>query len=374
MFTPLAAVAALLLHPQGTPGRIPLDPAWELSGEGSRIETHLGRRAIRLRNGFATRHDVVFEDGTIEFDLDLMPHRTFVYLQFRMQSDTAFEGVYLRAHKNELPDALQYEPVWNGEGSWQLFHGPGATAPAVFVYRQWMHVRLEVSGQRAALFVGTSRTPALVMALQRHAAPGYLALRAFTPPGSSPEGEVAASFSNVTVRPGVVTYAFGPPPAAPALPAGMVTRWQLSAPFPADSGAMLQLPASLLATRADWPSFGVEPGGLLALGRHLHRPAAQSGAIARLVVRADAAGLQRLRLGFSDWATVYLNERPLFAADAHYSFDAPRLEGLIGLYQASVWLPLTAGDNELLIAIVDRFGGWGLMAQLDPTPGVRLVP
>ncbi|HYC33917.1 MAG TPA: hypothetical protein VEB59_16620, partial [Gemmatimonadales bacterium] len=71
--------------------------------------------------------------------------------------------------------------------------------------------------------------------------------------------------------------------------------------------------------------------------------------------------------------TVFLGRRPVFAGDAHYSFDRPRQEGLIGLTQATLWLPLARGDNELLFAVTDEFGGWGLMARLDPAGGARVV-
>ena len=38
---------------------------------------------------------------------------------------------YLRPHKNNAPDALQYTPSFSGaDTNWQLFHGPGGTAPS----------------------------------------------------------------------------------------------------------------------------------------------------------------------------------------------------------------------------------------------------
>ena len=72
--------------------------------------------------------------------------------------------------------------------------------------------------------------------------------------------------------------------------------------------------------------------------------------------------------------TVFLNGRPLFAGEASYSFDNPRREGLIELNQARVWLPLTAGDNELQILVSDTFGGWGLMGRLVDASGVEVDP
>ena len=87
------------------------DPAWQLAGDDTKVETHLGRPALRLRMGTALRPDVVFKDGTIEFDMALTPHRAFIYVQFRIQAEGEHEEYYFRSHKSELPDAIQYTPV-----------------------------------------------------------------------------------------------------------------------------------------------------------------------------------------------------------------------------------------------------------------------
>ena len=370
----LAALAALSSSLPQQDGRIPLDSAsWQLSGAGSRIEEYKGARALRMRTGRATNRNVRMKDGTIEFDMEVTPNRSFVYTMFRMVSDEDHEEIYFRPHKSSLPDAIQYAPVWHGESAWQLYHGPGGTAAVPLPRAEWIHVRLVVSGRRAALFMGRDEKPVLVMPLARDPVEGYIALRAFTPAGGAPNGEMVGAFANVVVRPGHVPYDFGPERVA-AKPAGLIERWQLSPPYEVKlSGPVTVLPDSLMKSKARWPAFDVEANGVVALSRHLERTAAQTTAVARLVLRAERAGLQRLNLGFSDNVTVFANGRPLFAGDAHYSFDAPRQEGLIGLSQASVWLPLVRGENEILFVLSDVFGGWGLMGQLDPAGGARVV-
>ena len=364
----LAATSVILPAQATTSHAIPLDAKWELSKQGARIGTYGGRRAILLGTGGAIRRDVSLQDGTIEFDVMVTPHRTFVYVQFRMQSDDEHEEMYLRPHKSELADAIQYAPVWNGEGNWQLYHGPGATAPATFVHGKWMHVRLVLSGRRAALFVGNVRTPQLVAQLARDPAAGYIAFRSFEGAGAQ-RSAVSAAYANVSIRPGDVSYHFGDEVASQSgsavVQAELVRHWQLSPPFVASPGPVTELPASERdSSRATWRSYDTDANGLLVIGRHVRRPAAQSAIVARLTLRADSAVLRRLHLGYSDYVTVFVNGRPVFAGDAHYSYDAPRQEGLIGLFQSSVWLPLTPGDNEILLIVNDSFGGWGLMGAL----------
>jgi hypothetical protein len=371
-----AALAALSSRAlvQQQDGRIPLDSAtWEISGEGSRIEQYKGVRALRMRTGRAINRKVRMRDGTIEYDMEVTPNRSFVYATFRMQSEEESEEIYFRPHKSSLPDAFQYTPTWNGESTWQLYHGPGSTAAVPLPRGEWIHVRLVVSGRHAAMFLGEEKKPALVMTLAREPAEGYVGLQAFTPVGGAPKGEMVAAFANVVVRPDHVPYDFGPETVA-AKPAGLIDRWQISPPYVARLGAPLTtLPDSLMKSKARWPTFAVEPTGVVVLSRHVKRTAEQTTAIARLLLRAEREGVQPLRLGFSDYVTVFANDRPLFAGDAHYSFDAPRQEGLIGLSQSTVWLPLVRGENEILFVLSDTFGGWGLIAQLDPASGVEVV-
>ena len=354
-------------------GSIPLDSGWTLSGDDTRVEGVRGEPALRLRNGLAVRPEVVFQDGTIEFDLEVTPHRAFVYLQFRRQSDRDFEAIYFRTHKSELPDAVQYDPVWNGESAWQLFHDANSTAAVTFPRSEWIHVRLVVKGRRGELFVGPAPAPALVMRLERDPAPGSIAFRAFTPEGAATAGVSTGTIARVVVRPGVVPEGFGaePPPVEPP-PEGTLGRWQLSPPFPHPKEPVAAPPAELLARRAEWPALAVEANGLLIVGRHVARPAPSSAVLARQAVTSDRAQSVRLRLGWSDFVTVFVNGRPVFSGDAHYSFDRPRQEGLIGLHQATLWLALEPGENEILFALADSFGGWGLIGQLEPKPGVTV--
>ncbi|MGH2402989.1 MAG: hypothetical protein ACRDGN_00860 [bacterium] len=355
-------------------GQIPLDVGWDLSGEGTRIEDFLGVRALRLRTGMAVRRDISLQNGTIEFDMAVTPHRSFVYVLFRMVTDDEYEEVYFRPHKSELPDAIQYGPVWRGESNWQLYHGRGGTAPVTFAHREWIHVRLVLSGRRASLFVGEANNkPHLVIQLAREPESGYLAFRALTPAGAAPTGEFAAAIANVVVKPEHVPLDIGHEGSANAPPPGLVTQWQISPAVTVAPGPVIRVPDGLLASKGSWPSFPVEPTGVLVIGRHVARPARQSAVVARLVLRASGEHRQRLRLGYSDFVTVFVNGQPLFAGDAHYSFDEPRQDGVIGLWQATVWLPLRRGENEVLLVVSDSFGGWGLTGQLDPSDGAEVV-
>ncbi|HEY7575313.1 MAG TPA: hypothetical protein VIB08_09140 [Thermoanaerobaculia bacterium] len=368
-------VLLLLFAPTFVPGQDPAnnasDGGWELSGD-ARIENYLGRPAIRMRTGAALRRGFSFEDGTIDFDLALTTHRNFSFVRLRRASDGEAEEFYFRGHKSELPDAVQYTPVWRDVGNWQLFHGPGYTAAATFPRERWFPVRIVLKGDRAAVFVGDLREPRLIVPrLRREPAAGGLELSGFLPPGSAPEGVLTTSFSNFTSRPGEIPYTFPSVPVETPAP-GVVREWQIGAPFVPKEGAITELPA---ASAAGWKSVPAEPSGLVGLDRWVVRPAKERrpAVLARIAVDAETEGIRRFQIGYSDEVTVFLDGHPIFSGDAHYSFDAPRQEGLIGLSQATLYLPLRRGRNEIVLAVADVFGGWGLMGRFEDTAGLTIA-
>jgi hypothetical protein len=82
------------------------------------------------------------------------------------------------------------------------------------------------------------------------------------------------------------------------------------------------------------------------------------------------AQVKPLRLGFSDRATVFLNGRALFRGEDGYRSRDYRFLGSIGFWD-TVYLPLAEGENELVVAVSEDFGGWGVMARLEDLDGIR---
>ena len=90
--------------------------------------------------------------------------RGFFGFDFRLDKDGAnCEEVYLRQHKSGLPDAMQYTPVLNTGRNWQIYNGPGFTGAVDIPKDAWFHLRLEVTGAQAKLYVKDMDKPALVM-------------------------------------------------------------------------------------------------------------------------------------------------------------------------------------------------------------------
>ncbi len=341
------------------------DPGWELAGDDTVVEEFDGEVALRLKSGSATWRDMEFLDGTIEFDLQVTPYRSFSYVYFRMETDDEHEEFYFRSHKSLLPDAIQYSPVYKGSSQWQLYHDARSTAAAEFRPGEWMPIKVVVQGSRAAVFVGATEEPQLVVPrLAREPKPGFIALRSFMTFGT-PANTYVANYANVVVRPGAVDYEF--PPVEPTSPVedGRITAWQISPAFVPAEGLLTELPEEIPA-EDEWREVPANADGLVELERFVTRPEGvrRVGVLARLRITAEEASTRRLDLGFSDELSVFLNGRLLVADDESYSFNLPRRQGLWTPGQLSVFLPLERGGNELVLAVVDRFGGWGLSGRL----------
>lgn len=338
---------------------IPPGAGWDVVGD-MKAATIDGRAAFSVRNGFAYRRDVALQDGTIEFDLRVTGERSFAYVLFRMAGDREHEEIYFRPHKARLPDTIQYNPVFQGRGQWQLFHDASSTAAIDLRPGVWTKVRLVLHGSRGLLFVGSDPKPALqIDRLARAPIKGYLGFRAFTPE----QGGETVAISNISVTPAQESVAVPfPAPRAPAArPDGLVRSFSVSTAFASKAGAVLSVPSEIES--GVWKTVSTEPDGLLLFARDVPTPPGRATVAARLVIDSAAAELRRFDVGFSDEVTVLVNGRPVFSADAGYSFNFPRQEGLIHLDQSSIYAALVAGRNEITFLVTDDFGGMGLMAR-----------
>ena len=346
------------------------DGGWEIQGDGTPGVVD-GRAVLNLRQADVRRRGFVLSDGTVEFDMKVGDRRTFVGVKLRIGEDGTYEDVYFRPHKSGLPDAIQYNPAFRGVGQWQLHHGPEATAFAAYHPGAWQHVRIEVKGRQAAIFLGDATSPDLrVGRLHTGRSSGGFGFWA-SQPGATAADPWTVSLADVRVLPGVTTYDF-PAPEPDAADAAVIRRWELSTPREGEAAELDALPQGL-ATSA-WSHAEAAPSGLVSLDRELERPERGPAlAFARFRLRARRARTVRLDLGYSDDATVFLDGRPIFTGRFSYSYNFPRRDGLITPDQATVHLALTPGEHDVVVAVSDVFGGWGLMGRIADRDGIEVI-
>jgi len=341
---------------------IPFDPArWTLVGHGATTMTYLERPSLFIENGAALLRDSSFGDGTIEFDVALHGHASFAGVAFRALSENDYEVIYLRPHLSRRPDALQYTPIYNGSEGWQLYSGRGYTAEAELPLNRWVHVKLVVAGYEARLFVDGAANPQLtVPSLRRTWTRGMIGLWGFLG---------GANFSNVVVSPAETTA----PPSRPAEPPAAphtLTNWELSPAFETTSMKDDVLPDRAAWNALAWTSVAAENSGLVNIGQYRRRTRSSDSSLALVFARSviTVSRPQRMKLVFaySDRVHLFVNGRLLFAGDSTFQSRDPSFLGIASLGPDAIYVDLRPGANEIVLAVSEKFGGWGFAATLEP--------
>ncbi len=345
-------------------------PRWDLQGQAKATE-YQGRKCLLLDGGAAVLKDFEMRDGVINMEVATPAKRGFFGLQFRLDADGANgEWVYLRQHKSGLPDAMQYTPVLNTGANWQIYNGPGFTGAVDIPRDVWFHLRLEVVGAQAKLYVKDMDKPALVMNdLKSGIQKGQVALYVLTG---------ATYFSNFEIR----TTPDAPwERHLPAMPPGTLTKWSLS---PSYDALARNLERPIDARESDaihWQEVEAEPPGFVVLYRYREAPhpivtfqgdfskrlEPQTGmkvVYARSSIESDRDQVKKLEIGYSDDVSVFLNEKILYRGRSAQGFRDPGFLGIVNPENDAVYLPLKKGSNELMLAVSELGGGWGFICRL----------
>lgn len=378
-FSPVLCVLLIALPAAACPAAaqetIPFDDsAWVIEGGGEgenpTIERYLDRQALRLRTGIARLPEVEFENGTIEFDFATSGRRSFVGVRFRMESDRDSEYIYFRPHNSGKWDSMQYTPIDHGQTSWQLYSGEGYGAAVDIPPDRWIHVRVEVAGSRAEVYVDRSATPALTVTdLKRGRSRGGVALYGLYPGGRT-DDHVPTAFTGFSVRPRDIDASYNsrtPPPAG----SGLIGSWSVHPPFPTPARPLDEVPADGIDP-LQWFQLDSGASGIVNFATVADLPQGGGTMLARVFIRSDRRQTKMLNFGFSDRAVLFLNGKPLFSGDNTYRSRSPRYLGIMTVDHEAVFLPLEQGDNELLFAVSEAFGGWGLIARLRDREGIEL--
>ncbi|HEV7682203.1 MAG TPA: hypothetical protein VGO68_08785 [Pyrinomonadaceae bacterium] len=353
------------------PLSIPADSSrWELQERAS-VTEYQGRKSLLLDGGAATLKDFEMRDGVINFDVATTAIRGFFGLQFRLDKDGSNgEWIYLRPQSSGLPDALQYTPVLNTGANWQIYNGTGFTGAVDIPRGEWFHLRIEVVGAQAKLYVKDMEKPALVMSdLKSGMQKGQVALYVLAG---------ATYFSNFEIRttPDAPWERHLPP-----MSAGTLTKWSIS---PSYDALARNLEKELSSSERDairWQDVEAEPPGFVVLYRYREAPhlrvsfandfskrlEPQPGTkvlYARTSVNSDREQVKKLLIGYSDEVSVFLNGKILYRGRSAQNFRDPRFLGIVNPENDTVYLPLKKGSNELMLAVSELGGGWGFICRL----------
>jgi hypothetical protein len=355
-------------------GEIPLTPEAWVATDSIRFVSHLGRPALYINRGVALARGAAMENGTLDLDVAATDLTNFLGVVFRAAGPRFSNVLFLRPGATGTEEAVQYGPAFNSVGvAWQVYHGEGANAVADLPRNRWMHLRVELDGPVARVFVGTATIPTLVV--PRVVASGGEGVGVWA--GAFGRG---AYFSNIrfVAAPG---SAAGPP--VPPPPAGTLLDWELSDPIEAADFTPSTLPD---LGRLRWQAVAPEPEGFVLINRYREAPvggvprdssgdvlvdSVMSGAFAgarvvyaRTTLTSRGDEIRRMRYTYSNGVLIYLNGRPLALA-----MNPGGLRNTLGVMARAgdaLYLPLRRGDNQLVFAVIQATGGWAFSARLDP--------
>jgi hypothetical protein len=358
--------------------RVPMEPAhWEYDTANVAFGNQNGTKIASIKNGASLfLKNEKFSNGIIEYDVEL--GGGFPGISFRMSEDRKDgETFYLRYFGSTSPDSrttLQYCAVIDGMSMWDLTdeYQAGATLKAP----GWNHVRLLISGRQMRAYVNDMSRPALIVPVLE---------------GGTREGGIFFSggqvaIANVVIRPGVVEDLS---PVAGYTSSYNDTRylrnWQVSAAREFPQGNDIVPPLAFMGgtrptpdlpdSALQWKTIKAEERSLVNLSR-IYGAVKDNGrrlAWLKTTIHSDRNQDRTLHLGFSDEVWLFVNGQILYIDKNHFGTPSQKFpRGRCAIENATVRLPLKEGKNEIMIGLASYFYGWGIIARLDDTDGIRL--
>jgi hypothetical protein len=321
---------------------------------------------MRLNSGDAVLKDVMFSDGTIEFDVNTIG-RGAPGIAFRQHDDGNFELLYFRPDPAcpAFRACIQYAPQTHGVLLWDLF--PQYQTRAPLRENGWNHIKMVVSGRRMNVFVNDATSPTLeVGRLEGDAMKGGLRLQG------------PATYANMVITPDAVD-GLAPEPARDPLDGdrGLVRNWRLST-FSALPNGKDPMYNEMPGASQEWKTISTERNGLVNLSREYGRPLPEpKRAVAwlRTTIISDKKQTKKVDIGWTRELWVFVNGKLVYADKNLFEVEEARKfpDARCSLENGAFTLPLEAGDNEVAVAIANNFFGWGLKLRVADPEGVHLA-
>lgn len=335
---------------------------WDTIGTALNKETYKGKESVLLKSGGIMTRGIDFRDGILEVDISFPQQRGFPGIGFRVQDISNFENFYVRPHQSGNPDATQYTPAFNGLTGWQLYHGEGYTKPFTYKFNEWHHIKIDIHGLQAEIYIDDMQTPLIkVTELKRDWKGGNIALIS---------GGLPVYFANVQYTPKQATTPVRMPVPANGTD-GMVTQWQLSKVVSRSVfDKKYQLTADI-KQKLTWAVQHSEPSGTINLAKFMQPTDTIRNMVVKINIESASEQVKALSFGFSDYVTVFLNDKAIYSGSDNFLSRDYRYLGTIGFFD-KLYLPLKKGANELWFVVSEDFGGFGVKAKFEDMNGISL--
>ncbi|WP_271767777.1 hypothetical protein [Aquimarina algiphila] len=358
-------LSTLCIHTTKSQNITPIDTThWEINAQSYVLENFKGKDAIYIQRGLAYLKDTKFLNGTIEFDVYLTERQGFPGVRFRAVDRSNMESFYLRAHLPGKPDANQATPVINGVSPWQLYFGPRYSFPYDYNYEGWTHVKLVVNGRRAQIYLDYAKKPNLSWDLIREPREGEVAI------GGG--GASAMHYANFTINKNEYDIVdFKPIKRKPI--EGLVPEWQVSDIFEEKQLDDITNLTKVVKSRKWGKMIQVEEGTAANIAREviLRDGTPRNTVFAKITITSDKDQVKLFEFGYSDRVVAILNNNAIYKGTNRWRSRDYRYLGTVGLFDA-IYLDLKKGENTLLLAVSEDFGGWLVTGKFSDPKGVTI--
>lgn len=343
---------------------IPWDTThWDIDAKAYVLENYKGKNAIYLQQGDAILKNTDFLNGTIEFDVYLTERQGFAGVSFRAFSPGNNEVFYLRPHLSGKPDANQAAPAINGLTPWQLYFGPSYSFPYDYNFSGWTHVRLVVNGSRAQVFLDYSERPHLSWNLVHPPRAGRVFIGGSFAPMHYADFKIDKSKTELIDFKVIERKPID----------NLIPEWEISDMF---EEKLLQDPNQIkpLVDARTWGrTIEVEEGTACNIARQQVLYGGEPGntVFAKITINSDRDQIKLFEFGYSDRVVAVLNNRAIYRGTNKWRSRDYRYLGTIGLFDA-IYLDLKKGENTLLLAVSEDFGGWLVTGRLENEEGIEV--
>lgn len=342
-----------ILVSQNNPTKIEMVPSnWNIPNDAM-FEKFDNRKTLILKNGRATVKNLNFTNGTIEVEIYAKSKRSFAGISFREQDDT-LEEVYMRLHKSNQADAVQYTPLFNNESNWQLYREHQATTS--FKDKGWNSLRIEIQNRSAEVFVNNIKVMN-VDNLRTEQKEGNIGLWAL----------FGNRFSNFRVTHRTVSEK-QVSTETKINDSGIINLWGLTKAYSYTEGKV----QFEYFSNEKYTMVSTEESGLLPISKYVKKITSGSFeqnkedyVVARTTINSKEENTQVFSFDYSDKVLVFLNGQLLFSGNNAFRSKGIQYQGHIDINANKLYLNLRKGKNVLHCVVVDKANGWGIIGKLE---------
>ena len=231
-----------------------------------------------------------------------------------------------------------------------------------YPFDRWVHVKLLVKNDKAELYFDNKPEPvAVVNKLLQEQKAGAVGVY------SNISTMRFANFSytetdDVVLKKNEVALSI--------IPANSIMQWQVSTPFKEDVLKDKSLLDAAFINKLSWKKLPIENGGFANLAR-LNAVTDSNTVFAKITVVSDRDQLKRFDIGYSDRVKAFCNGQAMYSGNNSFRTRDYRYLGTIGYFDA-IYLPLKKGENSIMLAVSETFGGWGVKGKWENMEGIQV--